>query len=291
MRYKFYWLLLNALSLISFPILAQQKVLFFQTDWGNKVSIEKFLERTKKDGYDGIETWFPFDETVQRELKAGLEKYDLKVIFLHGTNKGLPYEESLKVYEENLQKIIAWKPIKINSHTGSDYWTLEENEAFIAITTKFSQESGIPIVHETHRGRFSFNLPLTIQMIAHAPDLRLTLDISHWMVVHEKLIALNDPLIGQVLPRVDHIHARVGFSQGPQVNNPAAPEWEKELNAHLEIWEHIIRNSKDKIFTITTEFGPPPYLPTVPFSNVPIADQWEANVFIMNSIKERVAND
>ncbi|PZX61094.1 hydroxypyruvate isomerase [Algoriphagus ratkowskyi] len=273
------------------PVFAQQKLEFFQTDWGNKLAINDFLERTKNDGYDGIETWFPYDVDAQKKLKAGLAKYDLKVIFLVGTNKGLTYEEALNLYEENLQQIIAWKPVKINSHTGSDYWTLEENKAFIDIANKASKASGIPIVHETHRGRFSYTVPLTLEMINQAPDLRLNLDISHWMVVHERVIGLNDALLQQILPRIDHIHARVGFAQGPQVNNPTAPEWQSTLTTHLDIWEHIIQNSSHKVFTITTEFGPPPYLPTVPFSNVPIADQWEANVFIMKAIKERFAND
>ncbi|WP_086542978.1 sugar phosphate isomerase/epimerase family protein [Algoriphagus antarcticus] len=273
------------------PVFAQQKILFFQTDWGNKLSMDEFLKRAKNDGYDGVELWFPNSQEIQEELKAGLEKYDLKIIFLHGTNKGLPYEEGLKAYEDGLQPIIAWNPVKINSHTGSDYWTLEENKAFIDVTTKASKESGIPIVHETHRSRFSFNVPLTVEMVKQAPDLRLNLDISHWMVVHERLIGLKDPLLQQILPRVDHIHARVGFAEGPQVNNPAAPEWKSALDIHLDIWENIIRNSDHEVYSITTEFGPPPYLPTVPFSNVPIADQWEANVFIMKAIKERFAND
>jgi len=285
-------ILLSFLVIFSLsPIFAQQQLLFFQTDWGNELSIDEFLKRVKNDGYDGIETWFPYSEEAQKELKAGLEKYDLSVIFLHGTNKGLPYEEALKVYEENLQQIIAWNPVKINSHTGSDYWTLEENKAFIDVTTKTSKESGIPIVHETHRSRFSFNIPLTLEMVKQAPDLRLNLDISHWMVVHERVIELKDPLLQQIIARVDHIHARVGFAQGPQVNNPAAPEWKATLATHLDIWEHIIRESGQEVYTITTEFGPPPYLPTVPFSNVPIANQWEANVFIMKAIKERFAND
>lgn len=273
------------------PGFAQQQLLFFQTDWGNELSMDEFLKRTKNDGYDGIEVWFPYDESVQKELKAGLEKYDLKIMFLHGTNKGLPYNEALKTYEENLQKIIGWKPIKINSHTGSDYWTLEQNKAFIDVTVKSSKESGIPIVHETHRGRFSYTVPLTVDMAKAAPELRLNLDISHWMVVHERLIDLNDRLLQQVLPKVDHIHARIGFAEGPQVNNPAAPEWQTALDTHLDIWEHIIRNSTQNVFTITTEFGPPPYLPTVPFSNLPISDQWEANVFIMKALKARFAND
>ena len=74
---------------------SQEKVLFFQTDWGNQLSIDEFCERAKTSGYDGIEIWFPWDVKRQQELKAALKKHGLMVNFLHGTNKGLSFEVSL----------------------------------------------------------------------------------------------------------------------------------------------------------------------------------------------------
>lgn len=281
-------LLAIAFISISFNSIAQKQVLFFQTDWGNELPMDDFLAKTKADGYDGIEVWMPRTDEAKQKLKEGLEKYDLKVLFLHGTNKGLPFEESLKAYEEGLRYILSWNPVKVNSHTGSDFWTLEQNLAFIKAGQKIAQEAGIPLIHETHRGRFSNTLPATLEMIEAFPELRLNLDISHWMVVHEKLIQKQDPFLKTVLPHIDHIHSRVGFAEGPQVNNPAAPEWKHAVEVHMEIWKEIILNYPEDTFTITTEFGPPPYLPTVPFSNVPIADQWEANVYIMNLIKKHL---
>ena len=41
--------------------------------------------------------------------------------------------------------------------------------------------------------------------------------------------------------------------------------------------------SRGADMTITTEFGPPNYLPTAPFTQKPLSDQWEANVFIMEA--------
>lgn len=281
-------LLLTWLGLASFGLFAQKKVLFFQTDWGNELPMDDFLAKVKADGYDGVEVWMPGKPEVREALKNGLKKYDLKVIFLHGTNKGLPYEEALKAYENGLKELYSWNPVKVNSHTGSDFWTLEQNLAFLRIGNKLAQESGIPLIHETHRARFSYSLPATIEMLEKFPELGLTLDISHWMVVHERLIPLSDPFLQKILPTVHHIHSRVGFAEGPQVNNPAAPEWQNAVKAHLDIWENIIQNYPGEVFTVTTEFGPPPYLPTIPFSNVPIADQWEANVWIMKTLKERL---
>ena len=280
-------LFLLLILLLPMRISAQQKILFFQTDWGNTLSMDAFLAKAKAAGYDGVELWMPAGEDNKKSLKEGLKKYELKVIFLHGTARNLPFEEALRVYELGLQEILAWKPVKVNSHTGNDFWTSEQNLAFIALGDRYAKQVGIPVLHETHRGRFSYTLPEAVAMLRKFPNLKYTLDVSHWMVVHERLLTESDPLLQEIFPSVDHIHARVGFAEGPQVPNPAAPEWKNEVKAHLDIWEKIIRSQTGKVFTVTTEFGPPPYMATVPFTNQPLADQWEANVWMMNALKSR----
>lgn len=280
-------LFLLLILLLPMRIAAQQKILFFQTDWGNTLPMDAFLAKAKAAGYDGVELWMPAGEDKKKSLKEGLKKYELEVIFLHGTARNLPFEEALRVYEVGLQEILAWNPVKVNSHTGNDFWTSEQNLAFIAIGDRYAKQVGIPVLHETHRGRFSYTLPEAVSMLRKFPNLKYTLDVSHWMVVHERLLTESDPLLQEIFPSVDHIHARVGFAEGPQVPNPAAPEWKNEVKAHLDIWEKIIRSQTGKVFTVTTEFGPPPYMATVPFTNQPLADQWEANVWMMNALKSR----
>lgn len=92
------------------------------------------------------------------------------------------------------------------------------------------------------------------------------------------------------LLKTGHIHARVGHPQGPQVNDPAAPEWKPILDQHLAWWDEIVRihkENKAKVLTITTEFGPSGYLPTLPYTQQPVADQWSINVFMLNLLKAR----
>ncbi len=286
--------LILTIALITTTTFAQQKKLqFFQTDWGRNISWDAFCEKTKAAGYDGIETWFPSDEKSQTELKSALEKYGLKVGFLNGTNKSLAFEESLKAYTGHFKTLIAWNPAYINCHTGNDFFTFEQNKAFIDAADKISKENNIPIYHETHRGRFSYNLPDTKKYLQAIPDLKLTLDISHWMVVHESLLQNQDPELKEVLGRSYHIHARVGQAEAPQVNEPEAPEWKKAVDRHLDIWEKVIRQKweTNDIFTITTEFGPPNYMPTLPYTRIPVADQWKANTFMMKALKERLNID
>ena len=38
---------------------------------------------------------------------------------------------------------------------------------------------------------------------------------------------------------------------------------------------------------VTTEFGPQPYMPSLPFSNKPVADQFEINCYMKDMIRKR----
>ncbi len=287
---KYFLKMLILMLLFTQSVWTQNELLFFQTNWGFEGSWEAFFLKTKSSGYDGVEVWLPKNARVQQEVSKGLKKHQLKVIYLCGTNKSLSFKESLLAYENDLKRAIVQKPYAINSHTGSDFFSFEQNMKFLKLANDLSNKYNIPIHHETHRGRFSYALPETKRYLNSDSAFRLTLDISHWMVVHESLLVKQQQLLDEVMERTDHIHARVGFEEGPQVNNPQAPEWDKALNRHLSIWESIILShwKTGKPMTITTEFGPPNYLPTAPFTQKPLSDQWEANVFIMEAIKEQM---
>ncbi|MEN9949983.1 MAG: hypothetical protein RLY85_735, partial [Bacteroidota bacterium] len=68
-----------------------------------------------------------------------------------------------------------------------------------------------------------------------------------------------------------------------------APEWQEAFNAHLNWWDQIVtRKTKEgKSVTILTEFGPPNYLPTLPYTQQPLADQWAINAYMMQFLKKR----
>jgi hypothetical protein len=39
--------------------------------------------------------------------------------------------------------------------------------------------------------------------------------------------------------------------------------------------------------TILTEFGPPDYMPTTPYTRQPLADQWAINIYMMQLLRKR----
>ena len=78
-----------------------------------------------------------------------------------------------------------------------------------------------------------YSAPVAKHYLETIPDLRFTLDISHWCNVHESLLADQQETIDLVLPRVNHVHARIGHQEGPQVNDPRAPEWDNAVKRIL----------------------------------------------------------
>ena len=284
-------LILIILSIVcSTETIAQNKVLYFQTSWGFEGTPEAFIKKAKASGYDGIEIWSPTDKKEQTQISKLLKEQNMKVIYLCGSDPKLSFEKSLFAYKKYLKNTFELNPIAINSHTGSDFYSFSQNMAFIEEATKLSKQYKIPVYHETHRGRFSYSLPKTIEYIEKNKDLVLTLDISHWMVVHESLLLKRTDLLEKIIERSNHIHARVGFEEGPQVNDPSAPEWKSVVKRHTDIWSSVVKKitSNNKTPTITTEFGPPNYMPTFPITQEPISDQWKANLYIMKILKKRL---
>ncbi|KAA6441387.1 sugar phosphate isomerase/epimerase [Dyadobacter flavalbus] len=261
------------------------------TNWGYEGTTDSFCAAVKKEGYDGIEMWWPSSKEKQTELFSALKKYDLEVGYLCGSGEK-DYAVHLDAFRKSINEATTQfdkKPLYINCHSGKDFFTYEQNKAFIDHTTEASSKSGIPIYHETHRGRMLFAAHVTRNFIEKNPELRLTLDVSHWCNVHESLLQDQQETVRLALSRVGHIHSRIGHEEGPQVNDPRAPEWEAAVKAHLGWWDAVVEQKVKSggILTVLTEFGPPNYLPTLPYTNQPLADQWAINVHMMHLFRKR----
>jgi sugar phosphate isomerase/epimerase len=263
----------------------------FGTNWGFKGTTEEFCAAIKKEGYDGTEMWWPGRKEGQVELLTALNKYDLEIGFLCGSGDDNPAKnlESFKNQINAASSQFGKKPLYINCHSGRDFFTYEQNKAFIDHTTAISAQTGIPIYHETHRGRMLFAAHITRNFIEKNPGLKLTLDISHWCNVHESLLANQEETVQLALTRVGHIHTRIGHEEGPQVNDPRTPEWAAAVKAHLAWWDKVVeyKVKSGEVLTVLTEFGPPHYMPTMPYTNQPLADQWAINVHMMEMLRKR----
>lgn len=275
------------------PIMTDNKnfqLKILATNWGFQGSLNAYCAKVKQEGYDGIEIWWPMEQKGQQELFALLKKYALEVGFLCGAS-----QSDYKEHYDHFKKMIdaaasaAQKPLYINCHSGRDYFSYEENKSFIDHTTSLSKKTGILICHETHRSRMLFAAPVAKQFLENNPELKITLDASHWCNVSESLLADQPQTMQLAVARTEHIHARIGHAEGPQVNDPRAPEWETAVKAHLAWWDGVVERKKKngEVLTILTEFGPPDYMPTTPYTRQPLADQWAINVHMMHLLRKR----
>ncbi len=262
------------------------------TSWGFQGTMDDFCAKVKKEGYDGIELWWPTNnKKAQDDIFAALKKHDLEIGFLCGGSQSNP-QEHLEFYKKMIDAAARQniqRPLYINNHSGRDHFSFDDNKKFIEHTQALAKETGILICHETHRGRMLFAAHITRKFIESFPELRLTLDISHWCNVHESLLADQQETVEMALSRTDHIHARIGHPEGPQVNDPRAPEWEPVVKQHFEWWDKIVERKKKngELVTILTEFGPPDYMPTLPYTKQPLGDQWAINVHMMHVLRKR----
>ena len=257
--------------------------------WGFNGSVSDFCKKAKQDGYDGVEILWSAE--IAKELFSALKTHQLAVGFLCRGDEPTPAPHFLtfqKVLREAIDNPYQ-KPLYINVHSGKDFFTYEENKKFIDFTVQYAKEKGVPIYHETHRSRMLYSAPASLRYLQENPALRLTLDISHWCNVSESLLEDQQATVDLAISRTDHVHSRVGHAEGPQVSDPRAPEWKSAVDAHFAWWDKIValKKQKGQPLTMLTEFGPPSYMPTLPFTNLPVADQWAINVYMMQAWKKR----
>ncbi|MFO7822677.1 MAG: TIM barrel protein [Cyclobacterium sp.] len=265
---------------------------FYAPLWGNTLPFATFCENVKEAGYDGVEMELPLEKAEKDKVLDVLKDHQLELIGQYYQSFEADPKENLQNYEHYLRHLMAAEPVLINCQTGKDFFDFEANARHFELAAELSAHSGIPITHETHRGKCLYAAPVAKMYFQRLPDLRICLDISHWCNVHESFLEDQREAVELAISRTDHIHSRVGHPEGPQVSDPRAPEWSEALQTHLEWWDRVVHRhlKEESILRVTTEFGPFPYMPSLAYTQMPVASQWDINVYMLNLLKQRYTN-
>jgi sugar phosphate isomerase/epimerase len=265
------------------------EIKFFCPWWGSShLDINDFMTRVSEAGYEGIEMSLPMNKSEKEAISDAFRKHGLLFIAQHWETATPDFEEHKKEYRSRLVNLATADPLFINSQTGKDFFSFEQNKELIQIASEVSHQYGIKIIHETHRGKFSFAAHITADYLKRIPELRIGFDISHWCNVAESYLHDQQAAIELAISRADHIHARVGFPEGPQITDPRDSAWKEAVDIHTGWWKRIVRHRRKEglaVFTITSEFGPFPYMTNIPFTRQAIASQWEINIYMMKMLK------
>lgn len=267
------------------------KIKILSPVWGHEhMGQLDFLNKVRAAGYDGFDTWVPENAILKKQLFDYLQQHEMYIVTHQHQASGSTFKDFKLSFQKNLRVCAEPEPLLINSHTGRDYFSLQQNLELIDIAHEFSEKSGITVVHETHRGRVGYSPQITDQIFTADKNFLITADFSHWVCVTESFLENFSGILSEAIARTKHVHARVGYEEGPQVPDPRAPEWKYAVDHFLTWWDKIVdvnASSKCEILPFTTEFGPPPYLQTIPFTNQPVADQFEINCYMKDMLNDR----
>lgn len=240
----------------------------FRTMWGFKGDMHDAVLSARQSGYDGVEGPIPATAADEEQLAGLLAENNLAYIAEIATAGGYIPDRRLSVKDHlhdlrtGLKRLQHLQPLFITCLGGCDAWTREESLGFLGRAIEIAGEYGQTICFETHRGRSLYTPWMTRAIVDQLPEIRLTLDISHWYVVCEGLQAGEEAIINSLVKNAGHIHGRVGYDQGPQVPDPGSPLYARELQQHLgwwrSVWQQHAREGR-AFTTVTPEFGPDGY--------------------------------
>lgn len=261
----------------------------FKTLWGHEGTLQQAAVLAVEAGFSGIEAPAPANDAELDHLGSTLAEYQLDYIAeICTTGSYVPDrhatpDEHLASLEARIKRSQLLRPRFCNVMGGCDAWPLDVQIDFFRRAQDLADRHEMICSFETHRGRSFFNPWVTRDVLRAVPDLRITCDFSHWVVVCERLMDSEWETILEVAEKAHHVHSRVGYDQGPQVPHPAAPEYAEALASHERCWQAIWASQAARDYTsstMTPEFGPDGYLHTQPFTSMPVADLWQVNRWV-----------
>jgi sugar phosphate isomerase/epimerase len=259
-------------------------------DW-DTLPLDDFLAKIKRAGFGASDIHIPSLRESPEEIAALHAKHGLPLVAMITSEGDSPAEHCASL-ESRIPLAARCAPVHANCHTGKDIFSHEENTAIFRAAADLARRHNVNLSHETHRGRATFSAPATYALIRDLPDLHLTADFSHWCCVHESLLADQEVALEAAITRSTYIHARVGHREGPQVNDPRAPEWKVELDTHLGWWRRIAqlrRKEGAPLLVVCPEFGPAPYMPLLPHTQEPVADLWDITLYMKDILTRELA--
>lgn len=176
--------------------------------------------------------------------------------------------------------------------------TLAECVRYLEGWRRMAQQAGVALNIETHRDRMTTDLFFTLDLLDAFPDLRLTADISHYLVGREfawPVDATNHAMMHRILDNAWALHGRVASREQVQIEI-GFPQHQGWVELFMGWWEYAIRSWRrragpDATLTFLCELGPAPYAITGADGR-DLADRWQDAQTMMRMVRalwDRVA--
>jgi hypothetical protein len=156
---------------------------------------------------------------------------------------------------------------------------------------RLADQAGVAVHVETHRDRMTTDLFFMLQLLDCFPDLRLTADVSHYLVGREFAWPVDDAnhaMIHRILDNSWGIHGRVASREQVQVSLSFS-QHQGWVDLFMGWWEYAIRSwmkraGPDATLTFLCELGPPPYAITGR-DGAELSDRWAEALVMKDMIR------
>ncbi len=270
----------------------KQRLLVYQSLWamerrrpdGLEWTLDEKLTKIRDAGFDGAGVRF-FDYRYAKTVTDFLRDHDM-------TWQAQCYPKTVDELKPIIEHVQELGADHINLQPDVRPYTLEECIPYIEGWRRLADDAGIPLHIETHRDRMTTDLIFTLHLLDCFPDLRLTGDLSHYVLGREfawPVSEENHALMRRVIDHCWGFHGRVASREQIQVqiSFPQHKEW---LDLFLGWWAYGFdqwkkRAAPNATLTFLCELGPREYAMTGA-DGYELSDRFEEALMLKNTVRK-----
>lgn len=240
---------------------------------GLEWTLDEKLEMIRAAGFDGCGVRFA-DFDYARTVTGFLRE--------HGMSwQAQCYPRTVDDLVPILDYVAALGADHVNLQPDVRPYRIEDCIPYIEGWRRLADEAGVALHVETHRDRMTTDLFFTLHLLDRFPDLRLTADLSHYLVGREfawPVDETNHRLMRRILDASWGFHGRVASREQVQVQLDF-PQHQGWVELFLGWWEYGMRSWRrragpDATLTFLCELGPSPYAITGA-DGYELSDRWQ----------------